>query len=222
MAIYTSHYFHKRNDNSLNRYFALLGANDPVPFYLGKADRSSYLKEIDNQKNPEHNEIDLVPSYGDNGFFYLRELLLKSDLDHYYPMDNAVDLINQGYDTFGRMRNNFIWHRTTNGNLTEFLKRRYRYARNLYCDRQDRRWKMFDGRQDYWRLAGFVFSTISIIPCIAISIRGFLKVRDWAWFWHWPVCLGFLIIYGLLACRNLLWHQSLFQVTAGRKALKPV
>lgn len=207
-GVYTKFYSYIPKDNSLNRYFSLMGFNDPIPFYLGKCDRYSLC---------QYNKEDLyslvafpdeVPSLGDNGFFYRTDHIRDTNLDHYYPMDNAEDLRAQGLYYYVRLDEGGIWHRTTDGNLISFLIRRYRYARDLYCDRSDRRWRMFDGTRDYLNLWIFVLSALTIIPCLAVSLKGFIRVRDFAWFWHWPVCAGFLIMYSLLTIRTL-WKRAL-------------
>ena len=211
-GLYSQHYnAHIDGDNSLNRYFALIGANDPIAYYLGKADR---LPHFERYENVDYCIMDMMwplPSLGDNGFFYRTSHIKQADLDHYYPMDCAVDLAEKGMRQYIRLCYDYVQHRTTDGNLLTFLTKRYRYARDLYCDRSDRRWRMVDTKEDRWRLFIFGASTITVLPAIWISIAGYIKVRDFAWFWHWPVCFGFLITYGLLACRNLLKYQSLFQ-----------
>ena len=40
---YPLRYHYDKKDDILNRYFALMGVNDPIPFYLNKNDRYSYL-----------------------------------------------------------------------------------------------------------------------------------------------------------------------------------
>ena len=151
-----------------------------------------------------------VPSLGDNGFFFLKKHLDKANIDHYYPMDVAEDLRSQGFCFYMRLNLPYIWHRTSD-NLISFLKKRYRYAKDLYSDRQDRRWKMLDTRQDYVRLAIFVLCTLTVVPCLLVSLKGFSKIKDPAWAWHYPVCLGFLIMYTILVLRNLFKHGRLFQ-----------
>ena len=197
-------------DNSLNRYFSLMGNNDPIAYYLGKNDRIPWFETPKNVIRQEMIFDRYVPSFGDNGFYYRRSHLIQSDLDHYYPMDCAEDLRRKGMFYYINGGLTGVWHRTSD-NLLTFLKKRYRYARDLYCDRQDRRWRMLDKREDYFRLALFCLYTITLIQPLCISIKGFSKIRDWAWFWHWPVCLGFLITYTLLALRNLIKHGRLFQ-----------
>src|SRR3990167_4890161 len=41
---YSKYYSYLKKDNSLNRYFSLIGNNDPICFYLGKSDRRPYYE----------------------------------------------------------------------------------------------------------------------------------------------------------------------------------
>ena len=221
-GFYSKFYSYVKNDNSLNRYFSLIGNNDPIAFYLGKADRKPcYDVDWDEGFTYLSFRNGIKESFGDNGFFIRRsDLLIEEEgLNHYYPMDICVDMAKRGNNRWMRFNADFIWHRTSD-NLFTFLRKRYRYARDLYCDRTDRRWKMFGGPEDYCRGVFFVASAITIIPCLFISIRGFLKVKDWAWFWHWPVCLGFLITYTLLAFRNFFRYGRLFQCAQASSSLR--
>jgi len=198
-ATYPERYAYKKEDNSLNRYFSLIGGNDPICYYLGKNDRHPWSVDLIKRS-------DYQPSYGCNGFFYRSELIKATDLYNYYPMDNAMEVPGQ----FMPMNCGWIWHKTSD-NLISFLKKRYRYARSLYSDRKNRRWKVIDTKEDYWRLGIYIISTLTILPCLLTSIKGYSKIKDLAWFWHWPVCMGFLITYTLLSLRNLLKYGRLFQ-----------
>jgi len=193
-SVYERHYAYVPHDNSLNRYFSLIGNNDPIPFYLGKCDREPWVDGLYKTRG--------IPSYGCNGFFVKRDRFKDTNLDDYYPMDAHVDMIEKGL-TYAVLEQGTVWHRTSD-TLISFLKKRYKYARDLYSDRNNRRWKMLGTKDDYWRLCLFILSTITVIPAVLVSVRGYLKIRDKAWFWHFPVCLGFLITYGVLACRNML------------------
>lgn len=212
-GIYSSRYAVVKRDNSLNRYFSLIGNNDPICFYLGKSDRRPYYEDWDKPIawSVFNFSSGKIPSLGDNGFYIRRSHIPESSLTNYYPMDMCFDMVKSGKPMFIRTGDLDVWHRTSD-NLLNFLKKRYRYARDLYCDRADRRWKMLEKKRDYLRLGGFILSTVTIFPCLSLSLRGFNKVRDFAWFWHWPVCLGFLITYTILAIRNLFKHGHFFQV----------
>ena len=41
VGAYPRRYAYRKSGTSLNRYFALMGANDPVAWFMGKADRQS-------------------------------------------------------------------------------------------------------------------------------------------------------------------------------------
>ena len=207
-GFYSKHYAVYKDDHSLNRYFSLIGNNDPIAFYLGKVDRKPRYDSDPDEYFTYFDFKDRVPSLGDNGFFYWRDSIQRADLDHYYPMDCAEDLRRKREGRYFRINLAPIWHRTSD-NLVSFLKKRYCYARDLYCDRNDRRWKMLSTREDYFRLVLFVLATLTCIQPLLLSGRGFYRIRDWAWFWHLPVCWGFLITYGFLACRNILKYRSL-------------
>lgn len=198
-ALYPEKYYWKHDDNSLNRYFSLIGGNDPICYYLGKNDRFPHCEELTRSSSYQ-------PSYGCNGFFYRSEAIKATDLDNYYPMDNALEIKGKIH----AMSLDDIWHRTSD-NLITFLNKRYKYAKELYSERTNRRWKMIDTDEDIRNLIWFVISVLTIIPCLLISFRGWLKIKDWAWWLHWPVCFGFLITYGMLAFRNLLIFGNFFQ-----------
>ena len=200
-SVYEKHYFYDPCDNSLNRYFSLIGNNDPVPFYLGKCDREPWVDGLYKTTS--------FPSYGCNGFFVRREAFKDTNLDDYYPMDAHLDMSKKGHD-YLCLDQGTVWHRTSDS-LISFLKKRYNYAKDLYCDRSNRRWRIIDTIQDKLKLLLFIFSVITIFPCIYISLKGFIKIKDLAWFYHWPVCVGFLIIYSFLVFRNLIKHKTIFQ-----------
>ncbi len=218
-GVYTRHYSYVPEDNSLNRYFSLTGVNDPLCIYLDKADRRPYTEYDKNQVLEIKHFKNSIPSLGDNGFFYRTSHILQANLDHYYPMDCAEDLRKLGLASYVVLNGDLLWHRTSES-LSTFLTKRYRYAKDLYCDRKDRRWKMVSGGKDYWRLSLFILASVTIIEPLLRSIRGFISKNDRAWFWHPIVCLGFLYVYGALTCRNLIKHQSLFQRSTGQEALQ--
>ena len=193
-ACYERHYAYLEKDNSLNRYFSLFGGNDPICYFLGKNDRQPWVDSLSIKRG--------IPSYGCNGFFVNREWFKFTDLNHYYPMDAHVDMIKHGL-TYCQLNQGTVWHRTSD-NLLTFMRKRYKYVRDLYCERQDRRWKVISGLKDYGRLVLFILCVLTVIPLLVTSCRGYRKIRDTAWFWHYPVCAAFLGTYGALSVRWLL------------------
>src|SRR3989339_187227 len=45
LAVYPRRYAFRKGESLMNRYFALFGANDPVAWFLGRADRQSYISD---------------------------------------------------------------------------------------------------------------------------------------------------------------------------------
>lgn len=206
-------YWYYKNDDILNRYFALFGVNDPIPLYLKKNDRASYYVDeiceypiIFTYSYPEYFIVKLnsVPTLGDNGFFIRRNILMQADIDHYFHIDVCQDLFDLGYKTYAIV-NTSIWHRT-GGNIIKFFLKRLKYADKFS---QGRRWKMVT-KKDLPRLCWFVFSTLMFIYPLYLSIKGYRKVKDIAWFLHPLVCLITLGVYGIWTIKKILNVRLLF------------
>ena len=194
-ASYPIRYFHSPSDDILNRYFSLLGGNDPLAYYMGKNDRSSYLPG---------GGFNQSGSIGDNGYFIRKDLIEKTDLDNYYHIDNALEA-----QALTAVLPYTIWHHT-GGNLFKFFIKRYRYGLQ-HAFNKNRRWHLVDFRkpQDIMRLTWFIFVTLTIIQPLYLSIRGYLKVRDKAWFLHPMACLMTLFTYALVMLSRII--NPLFQ-----------
>lgn len=197
-------YYHSYSDDILNRYFALIGGNDPLSYYMGKNDKRSHANYKTNLKG----------AIGDNGFFIRKDLIEKTDLDNYYHIDNAIEATE---GVFGLTTDYPIWHKT-GGNIFSFFAKRYRYGLQ-HAFNKNRRWHLVDFSQpkDIVRLIWFICVTLTVIEPLYLSIRGFLKVRDVAWFLHWPICVMTVFTYGLLIihhCFSRMFQSSSAPLTA--------
>ena len=204
-SAYPALYFYSKKDNTLNRYFSLIGGNDPLAYYMGKNDRGSYMGY------PNPNE---EGSIGDNGFFVMRELIASTDLDNYYHIDNAIEAVRKSVGIGGV----YTWHKT-GGNLFHFLKKRYHYGLQ-HAFNPNRRWHLVDFRKpkDIARLLWFILCSLTFIQPLALSIRGYLKIRDVAWFLHPFVCFSTCAVYGLLVCH--VTFIRLFQSSSAPMAVR--
>ena len=198
---YTLRYEYHPEDNPLNRCFALFGAGDSVAYYMNKRDRVAYFEEgypkstrardCGDYYLVEFNEHN-VPTLGANGFLIRRNFAqyMSKDPMSFFHIDSVLDLITQGHTKFAVVKNE-IWHRTGE-EFTNFFKRRIRYIGIYFRDKQARRYHVVDMRTDKWKLVTYVFYSLTFIEPLIEATRGYLKIRDWAWFLH-PV-MSFLCV----------------------------
>ena len=216
---YTARYTLVRNDSSLSRYFALLGANDPVCWWLGKADRESYLSRIYSGRMAGTTQIRRVgvelPSLGDNGFFTKRSIIQSFVTDpkrFCSTMDLWEDIRRtNGTLTFSVVSEVSLWHRTGEC-LGDYLRKRWRYVNELYWNKHSiRRWRMVSSLRDWASVVGFALASLLVVPQMLVSLRGARSVKDHAWLWHSPLCFALTLLY---ACAMLkyLWSSLLLTV----------
>ena len=87
VGVETLRYHYDPTTSLLDRYFALFGAGDPLVWYLGKADRLSYIYEAYKAsgygKRPGEGyytvrfKPETMPTIGANGYLVRRAILMK-------------------------------------------------------------------------------------------------------------------------------------------------
>lgn len=222
IASYPWRYAYRKSDNSLNRYFALLGANDPIPYFLHKTDRQDHLsdnyalsgdviKETDNYYTLEFNPNNM-PTLGDNGFLIRRSVLEKAQIDPetFFHIDVIYDLVNQGYKQFGVVKNDIV--HISGDNFLVFLRKRLHYMQILYLDQKiQRRYFVSDLKRDFLKLLLFSFYSQTLIGPLLFATKGFLKIPDLAWFWHIPICFCHFWVYAFAFINH--WISLLAKLT---------
>ena len=212
---YTAQYDHVPSDTLLSRYFSLIGANDPLCWWLGRADRQDYLNRSVNQGIVSFKD-GRIPSIGDNGFFVKRSAIqkIRIDPDTHFPMDLCEDLRQVGEYRYW-ITPQKLWHRSGES-FFGYFKRRYVYVRDLYFKQiEKRRWHMVD-RGDWPRVMGFCVASVLVVPHVWTAFRGYSKVKDGAWFLNPVVCLALTLLYGICFLRwGLLKSRSSYVLIEG-------
>jgi len=209
IATQTLRYHYDRSHSAMNRYFALFGMNDPVAFYLGKADRLPWFEDKWNllgkivEDKDDYYKIrfssQALPTIGCNGFLVRKSVFEKLSCapDEFFHIDVNVDLIERGLDCYGIVKNS-ISH-ITSDTFFNSIKKRIQYMKIHSCKLEaNRRYKVFDvkNKTDVFNLMRFMFCTIFLIHPFYESLRGYVKIKDKAWFLHPLFCLGILFGYG--------------------------
>ena len=186
-AVYPIWYEYNPTDDYLNRYFSLIGGNDPLSYYMDKNDRITHFQ-------PPTTKRDGKRSYGDNGFFVRRDLIIDTNLDNYYHIDNANEIGVQPV----ALNSSAVRH-NTGGNFLSFFAKRYRYGLQ-HAFNQNRRWHLVDFSQpkDIMRLLWFILASLTLIHPLMTSLKGYRKLPDLAWFVHPIACLMTVLTYGVL------------------------
>lgn len=192
----------------LDRYFALLGGNDPVAYYLGKDSHLSWAFDSYNLLGTSYDmgnyylvqfDKDNVPALGGNGAAIKRKLLLReaqAEPEYFFHIDVNVDLIKKGFNKYAFIKDSII--HLTNNKVFPFLKRRkYFIEKYYYQENKRRRYSVYDPKKDRMKLVVYVILSVTMIKPLFDAMRGFTKVQDIAWFIHPFMCFGMLVVYGI-------------------------
>ncbi len=192
----------------LTKYCALLGSPDPTLFYLGKSDKipagqAQYDKGIVLKETPGYWIVRFdqktLPTMGDNGFMVRRDILANAlqKQREYIHVDAFAHLVADGFDTAGVVKNAII--HLTGKSIIAHVRRRVE-VKHLFTD-QKREWRNYhvmdwSSTQDRWNLIKFVIFSITFIQPLWVSIWGYWRVRDSAWFLHPLMCFLMVVAYG--------------------------
>lgn len=211
---YPWRYAWRKSDKILNRYFALFGVNDPVAWFLGRADRQSYLSSEytlagESQDKGDYFLVefnqDNLPTVGANGFLIRREILLKAQVDekHFFHIDVNFDLVKQGFNQYAVVKNDIV--HASGESFGKFFQKRWRYMFELYLeDFSQRRYFLFNPQKDKLKILSYSFYSLTILGPLMDALRGFLRIPDPAWFLHPLVCFLMFWLYFFSVLKNRL------------------
>jgi glycosyltransferase involved in cell wall biosynthesis len=200
---------YSREMQSLDRYWALSGCNDPLFYYLGLYDKWNRVSGKWNgvglvvEKREAYFRFKIhdtkhLPSIGANGFVVRKDVIRKVDYHNLLDVDKVVALIDNGDDVFAKV-NVGIYHYFCS-DLRNYVNKAKRKIGNMDQER----------RIAYPRsgIAKFVVYTSTFLPLILYSTRGYSKTKDIAWFLHIPLCWLTLIIYGSGRLNEIMHHKN--------------
>lgn len=219
----TLRYTYLKDGSVLNRYYGLFGVSDPVAYYLKKMDRISWavggwnLRGSVLEENEDYYKVKFdytkLPTIGCNGFLIRREILEKVDCDpeRFFHIDVTYDLAKLGLNTYGIVKNDVI--HLTGDTFYRSLKKRVSYMKLHHQQYGDfRRYKVYDSSEmvDNLNLLKFIIYSATFIKPTFDSFKGFLKIRDMAWFLHPFMCFGITVAYGYatITKKNRWWASK--------------
>ena len=190
----------------IERYSALIGANDPYAFVTGVYDRKNYINfkwtnlKIEQIDKHKYIQITLkpdqdIPTIGANGTMFLTKFL-QENLKSEYLFD--IDIISQVLNKtqkpiyFAKVKTGII-HTFCESSISKFIRKQRRRLVDYYSYHQFRQYNW--EKSAFLKQIKFTLYTILIIPAIIDSVRGFIHQPDIVWLMHPFFCLITLYIY---------------------------
>lgn len=203
-------FYYTPDDYAANRYCALFGINDPFAFYLRKRDKLTWYERqwaISGEVVKSSDEYYLVrfnasnmPTIGSQGYLIRTELLRSVEHAPFlFHMEMNLELINRGMDVFVMLNKSVVHdHCRTVRELLGKMKRNF----SLFLEQRTIRTYRWETSLFDKTLA--LVSMLTVIRPTVDSIRGYIQIRDTAWFLHPLICLAVPFMYGYLFMRRLL------------------
>jgi len=193
----------------IERYSALIGANDPYAFVSGVYDRKNYINfkwtdlKISQVDKNQYIKIKFkpnfpIPTIGANGTIF-RTDFLKNNLNSDYLFD--IDIIakylskNQKPIYFAKVKQGII-HTFCESSIKKFIRKQNRRITDYFYYKSQRQFNWNQANKN--GILKFVLYTILIIPAVIDSIRGYLHKTDPAWLFHPIACYITLIVYSVV------------------------
>ena len=190
----------------IERYSALIGANDPYAFITGVSDRKNFINnkwthlKIDQIDKDKYILIKLkphqpIPTIGANGTIFRTEFLknnLKSD--YLFDIDIISDYLNttKSFIYFAKVKQGII-HTFCESSIKKFIRKQNRRITDYFYYQNLRQYNWANTNKS--GIIKFSLYTILVIPSVFDTVKGFIHQPDLAWFFHPPACFITLYLY---------------------------
>lgn len=212
---------YRKNAGFIERYSALLGANDPYAYISGVYDRYSTLSKkwtglpINSENFLGYLKIRLppgqpVPTFGANGtIFRSKTLKLNLKSDYLFDIDIITQLLRQKSHPlyFAKIKVGIV-HSYCESSISKFIKKQQRRIIDFYRYKPLRQFNWAQGSKS--PNLKFIFYTLSLILPLSDSFKGFARIPDPAWFFHPLACLLTLFIYAIVAVKQKITNNVSF------------
>jgi glycosyltransferase involved in cell wall biosynthesis len=227
VGVETMYYTYDSNDSMIGRYFSLFGANDIFAYYVGKADRLAHFytnpaqygvfRKARVREKSGYFLVDFskkhIPTLGSNGFLVRKQILFahaKISPDDFFHIDVNVDLIRKGFTRYAFIQDS-LHHKTDERGIYDYLYRRKLFMEKYHFGTMSRRRYSLYEKGDLWGTIRFVFLSMTFVVPLADSIRGYMRVRDIAWFINPIMCASLVILYGFaIIQRRIATYANIF------------
>lgn len=209
-------YTYQKNLKPLERYWAMMGLNDPLMFFIGCFAHNNKIVnkwtslDLEQQDKGDYIKIKLsfnkMPALGANGFIIKTEVIRKINYEKLLDLDKMAGVVKYGYNNFAKVKCGLI--HTFASNFKSYLRKSIRKANSFYGSVGysghniiEKTIRVYNYPNLMRGIVKFSFSTITLLPILYQSFLLFFKMKDFAAFLHIPVCYLTLIMYGQKAIK---------------------
>jgi glycosyltransferase involved in cell wall biosynthesis len=212
IASFTKWYGYAPDTAAIDQYYALIGGNDPIAYYLGKNDRVPYGRsqlprgaELETRRQAYdviRFDVERMPVIGCNGYLIRRDVICGLQYpasDYFFHIDVNVDIIKHlGRNRFAIVNTSIV--HLTGETIRKGLKKRIGYMQLHHVALASlRRYKVFDrsNRRDVVRLCLTVVFACTLFEPLMRALSGYIRTRNIYWWYHPLVTWLFVAGYGL-------------------------
>lgn len=214
------YYEYRRKDGLITRYCSLIGGDDALYPYLGNYDRFCHFKgkwtemplvRVEDKGNYLKIELNKgkVPTMGANGFFVHKEVLKMTEYKPLHIHTNTIhQLVNSEHNCMAKVKIGVV--HLHGENTRTYVKKKIRRIRKHFL------WKKYYEYHPIERLSllKFVLFSLTLFPLARDVVKGYKKIPDHSWLFHFVACFLSLMTYGLGA----LGYMSLSKVSLKTRA----
>jgi glycosyltransferase involved in cell wall biosynthesis len=186
-------YHYNKSLSIIDRYYALIGVDDPLAYYLDKRDRllqtenkwklpGNVIKNTKNYFIVRFNKYNF-PTIGCNGFVVNRKMALKSinDPAQFFHTDVLLDLLNFDYDTYAMVKTDITHIHAKSMRI--YVRKKIRRARDYASTKNLRRYSLFK-QLNKTMMPKTIFFALTMIQPTHLATENYRKIPDRAWFLH--------------------------------------
>lgn len=194
---------YRKKSGLIERYSALIGANDPFAFVTGIYDRKNYINHkwtglklnVEDKKNYLKIKLEknyAIPTIGANGTIFRKEIFKNFKLDYLFDIDLITNLLTTNSLLYFAKVKTGIIHTYCENSIKKFIRKQNRRVVDYYTYKNLRtfNWTVVNPKK-------FIFYTILIFPMLFDLSIGYIHKPDNAWFFHPLACFLTLYIYGI-------------------------
>lgn len=215
---------YRKNDFWLTRYFALIGAGDPVNLFIGNYDKYSYITDRwTNLKLKEENKKgyikvkleNIIPTIGANGFLIKKEALVDYELGEYLFDVDLLETLTKRGPLFVSKVDVGVVH-LFSGDIGTFIRKQRRrirdYLYHYYYKNTKKTKNSLESPLIFWGIVKFIISCLLVFPLLYQTLIGFLRKKDIVWLFHPLACLITFFAYTYETIRSIFIHEEYTRV----------